>query len=104
MLSYIKQALHISKITAKKVSKCKVCGKEFNTGFERKPANTCSNECSKLYAERKVSYHYRCAYCGTAFTRAILSKRIRNYCGAKCRTSYNSAHQSDIKKEPSYWL
>ena len=46
MLAFIKQALNISKITAKKVNKCKICGKEFNTSFERKPTNTCSKECN----------------------------------------------------------
>lgn len=104
MLAFIKQALNISKITAKKVNKCKICGKEFNTSFERKPTNTCSKECNKLYAERKISYHYTCAYCSKEFTRAVLSKRIRNYCSDKCRISYNSKFKLAIKQEPSHWV
>jgi len=95
MLTLIKQALNITKLIAKKVTKCKVCGKEFRTAFDRKGTNFCSKECSK----QRTNYHYTCAYCQTPFVRHVLSQRVRNFCCTKCRCTYNNVNQNKIKME-----
>jgi len=95
MLTFIKQALGIVKLTAKKVTKCKVCGKEFSTKFDRKGTNFCSKECSK----KRKSYHYTCAYCSAEFIRHALSNRVRNFCCTKCRCTYNNINRAAIKNE-----
>jgi len=95
MLTFIKQALNITKLTAKKVTKCKICGKEFRTAFDRKGTHFCSKECSK----KRIAYHYTCSYCGTSFTRSKLTNLKRNYCCAKCRVAYNNTFKNKIKIE-----
>jgi endogenous inhibitor of DNA gyrase (YacG/DUF329 family) len=95
MLTFVKQALNIFKITAKVVNTCVICGKEFKTAPDRKPGNYCSKECSKS----RITYHYTCSYCGNKFTRNVLSNLKRNYCSAKCRGIYNNTHKNAIKME-----
>lgn len=95
MINWIKQALNISKITAKKVLKCKICGKEYKSAFDRKHNYFCSTECSK----QRPTYHYICSYCQNPFTRTVLSNLKRNYCCAKCRCTYNSKFKNKIKIE-----
>ena len=95
MLTFVKQALNIFKITAKVISTCVICGKEFKSSPDRKPGYFCSKECSK----KRIIYHYTCSYCGNKFTRNVLSNLKRNYCSTKCRCTYNNTHKNAIKME-----
>lgn len=96
MLKFIEQALNIVRLTTKKTTKCKTCGKEFSVRFDKKISQFCSNKCS----QQRPSYIYTCDYCQNQFTRRSLSHRVNNFCCERCRKAYNN-NKSIIKNVDS---